>query len=145
MTSPEDPPRSPLWRRLLGNSGVWSVVCAAVALPFFLVGQGLDFGPFLLALGAGWLAGIWVVNATLRMRPAWRGLLVHGVVALVGASLAAWSVVGGAAADAGRSAVVQGAVLFLQLCAVTGVCWIWLGLLVRALAALPNRHSTSGR
>jgi hypothetical protein len=123
----------------------WSVGCALVALPFFLAGQGLEFAPFLLALAAGWLAGIGFVNASLRMQPAGRGVVLHSVVAVLAAAIAAASIGPGADLVSHQPPPVRGLILLLQLCAVTGVCWIWLGLLVRALAGLPGRRRSADR
>lgn len=138
MTPPESPAQRTLRRRALGSPALWAALCALVAAPFFVGGHGLELVPFALALMAGWLAGIAVVNATLRMRPVWRGAVLHGIVALGTGALAAWSIGADLANDPAIAPAAGRVILLVDLAAVTGVSWMWLGLLVHALAALPN-------
>lgn len=135
----------PLWRRAVGHPLVWAGACAAVALPFFLRGEGLDLFPFLLALVAGWLSGTAFVNATSRLTPRWRGAVVNVAGGVLGAALVVWSLGVGESLLAAQSVPVRGVVLLVQIAATPGVCWVWLGILARGIELLPSSKRSSRR
>ncbi|MFC5678187.1 hypothetical protein [Aeromicrobium endophyticum] len=132
-------------RRLLGRRTTWAAAAAAVALPFFVHGRGIELVPFALALVAGWLVAMSFVDVTSRARSPWRGAVLHAVVTAAGTAALVWSIGPGADGLRGLSEPLRGAVLLPQVAGLTGVCWGWLGLLARGLAALPSAGSRPSR
>jgi hypothetical protein len=117
---------------------VWAAACFAVALPWYLVGNGLDLVPFLFTLVGGWSCGHGFVNATMRMSPPLRGAIVHLAGAVLAAAAIGAVVFGDKGAAAALPDALSGVYLLVQMAAIPAVAWTWLALLSRAIGALPG-------
>ncbi|QJU55369.1 hypothetical protein SCB71_20310 [Herbiconiux sp. KACC 21604] len=139
---PAPAPRASASRRLIASPWLWAGVLLAGALPWYLVGEGLELVPFLLGLIGGWLCGLGFVNATFRM-PSRRGAIVHVVGAVVAGavlwfSTQIWPDVAPAMPEGLRSVA-----FLVQMASIPAAGWIWLGLISRitALARRPAREA----
>lgn len=133
--------RRPIWRRLLLSPLAWGALLLAAAIAATLVGDDLSLFPFLLMLVGGWCFGFSFVNATLRLRPARTGVILHIVVAvLLSAALMAVVEFGGDAL-ASFSEPVRGIALVLQMAAIPAAGWIWLGLIARVSDVFTRREA----
>lgn len=135
MTLDAPPTTRPLWRRLVGNSLAWATLAAAVSLPFFVVGAGMDFVPFVLSLLSGWLCGAFVAGRLLAITPALRGTLIHLAVVLVPTIVLVVLTMSGAGSNLDRlPEPIVGIALFVWFAALPGLAWVWLALLGRLTA-----------
>ncbi|WP_368498003.1 hypothetical protein [Herbiconiux sp. A18JL235] len=139
---PAPAPRASAFRRLIASPWLWAGVLLAAALPWYLVGEGLELVPFLSGLVGGWLCGLGFVNVTFRMSPR-RGATVHAVGAVVAGavlwfSTQIWPDVAPAMPEGLRSVA-----FLVQMASIPAAGWIWLGLISRvtALARRPAREA----
>ena len=116
---------------------LWAAACIAVALPWYLSGDGLTFFPFVLSLVGGWLCGHAIVSATFAMQPPRRGAIVHAVVALVLAAALYALVSFGPEVTGDLPEPTRRALFLVQMAAIPGVTWIWFGVIARLTGALP--------
>jgi len=147
--SPElfPPVRLPWWKRLFRKPLFWALICAALALPCYLDGNGMGLLPFLFTLVGGWLCGFAFVNFTLGIKRTWLGVLLHVVVAALSGLLLHWLVFDGSSFLKTLPGQLRALLLFLQMGAIPGVAWIWFGLLGRitSVAAKPSKTAKSTR
>ncbi len=126
---PSEP--APWWRRLLRRPLLWAVLCGALALPWYLDGNGLELLPFLLTLAFGWLCALAFVNFTLRMTKTKRGALLHVAGAVVVGYALWWGVFGEGKDWADASETVRALIFLVTMALIPAAAWIWLGLLGR--------------
>lgn len=147
--SPElfPPVRLPWWKRLFRKPLFWALICAALAMPWYLGGNGMELLPYLLTLVGGWLCGFAFVNFTLGIRRTGLGVLLHVVVAAASALLLHWLVFDGSGFLKTLPGQLRALLFFLQMGAIPGVAWIWLGLLGRitSVAAKPSKKAKATR
>lgn len=152
-TAPETAPESAADRRIRAEVGrrfvrdplVIGVVLLVAAIVWTLAGADLDFFPFLLMLLGGFGLAFSFVNATMEMRPAWVGVVLHVAVA---AALTTTMIIviefDGAALLADLPEPARAIALVLQIAAGPATGWIWLGLLSR-VTDLFRRRDTAKR
>lgn len=135
------PVHVPWWKRLFRKPLFWALICAALALPWYLNGNGMELLPFLLTLVGGWLCGFGFVNFTLGIQRTWLGVLLHVVVAVVAGLLLHWIVFNGSSFLKTLPEQFRAVLFCVQMGAIPGVGWIWLGLLSRitSVAAKPSK------
>lgn len=108
----------------------WAAVLTAIASPWYLAGDGIEFVPFVLALVTGWLCAFAFVGAAVRMPPR-RGFAVH-LAGAVAAGVWLWFLAGGhGGALTGPSQPAAALVSFLQFAAPTTAGWVWITLIGR--------------
>lgn len=135
----ESPPLStPLWRRLLFSPSLWGVGSLAAAVIVVLGTSDLELPQMFLMLVGGWLLGIAFVNLTHRMPR--HGLALHILGAVAIAAVLVVLAEAGGQLLARSPDVVRAAVIVVQLAAVTGGAWTWIGLLARVTDALTRRE-----
>ncbi|KQZ11233.1 hypothetical protein ASD23_03875 [Agromyces sp. Root1464] len=122
---------APRRRRLVGSPLVWAAICLALVVPWGLAGQATELIPYLLMLVGGWLCGFSFVNATFRMTPVRRGVIVHVIGAIVSAAFVVTAVEFGGALLATTPELVRISFLIMQFAAIPAAGWIWLGLISR--------------
>lgn len=109
-------------------------------MPWYVTGQGLELPSYLLTLVAGWLVGFTFVGATLRMRHAGSGWIVHSAGAVVGAIvLFVGTQIGDALADLPQA--VRGLIFFVQMAAIPAAGWTWVTLVGRLSRAAGSGSS----
>ena len=123
--------RAPRWRRLVGSPLVWAAICLALVVPWALAGQATELIPYLLMLVGGWLCGFSFVNATFRMTPVRRGVIVHVIGAIVSAALVVSAVEYGGSLLATAPEWMRISLVIVQFAAIPAAGWIWLGLISR--------------
>ncbi|MBM7832201.1 hypothetical protein JOE59_002906 [Agromyces cerinus] len=128
--------RAPLRRRLAGSPLAWAAVCLALAVPWAVAGQATELIPYLLMLVGGWLCGFSFVNATFRMTPVRRGVIVHVIGALASAALVVGAVEFGGPLLAAAPEWARISLVIVQFAAIPAAGWIWLGLIGRISAAV---------
>lgn len=142
--APTASPAPRRWRRLVGSPLAWAAVCLALAAPWAIAGQATELMPYLFMLVGGWLCGFSFVNATFRMRPPRRGVIVLVIGAVVAAVFVVVAVEYGGAMLAAmleamptalRESVVSMFVI-VQFAAIPAAGWIWLGLISRVSSAV---------
>lgn len=137
--------RATVTRRFVRDPFVIGVGLLVAAIAWTLAGGDLDFFPFLLMLLGGFGIAFSFVNATMEMRPARVGVIVHVVVA---AALAATVLVmiefDGAELLADLPEPARAIALVLQIAAGPATGWILLGLLSR-VTDLFRRRDTEKR
>lgn len=138
-TDPQPAIGTSRWRRLLGSPLVWASVCAAIALPWFVSGAGMEFFPFLLAIVAGWACGFSFVNATGRAVRMRRAVALHVFGAVASAALVVVGAEFGGPFAAALPEPLGAVVLFLQFAAIPAAGWVWLALLARLVEAVGRR------
>lgn len=122
---------------------LWAAACIAIALPWYLAGDGLAFFPFVLSLIGGWLCGHAFVSATFAMQPPRRGAIVHVVVAVVLAATLYTLVQFGPEVAGDLPEPVRRVLFLVQMAAIPGVTWIWFGVIARLTGAVPLPRRTS--
>ena len=134
-------PRASAARRVVASPWLWAGVLLAGALPWYLVGDGLEFVPFLLGLVGGWLCGFGFVNATFRMSPPRRGAVVHVVGAVLAGALLWFSTQLWPGLAPALPTWARSTLFLLQMASIPAAGWIWLALLSRitSLARRPAR------
>lgn len=128
--------RAPRRRRLVGSPLAWAALCLALAVPWALAGQAMELIPYLLMLVGGWLCGFSFVNATLRMTPKRRGVVVHVIGAVASAALVVSAVEYGGPLVATAPEWARISLVIVQFAAIPAAGWIWLGLIGRVSAAV---------
>ncbi|MEF3402812.1 hypothetical protein [Agromyces sp. CCNWLW203] len=127
--------RAPRWRRLVGSPLAWAAICLALVVPWALAGQVMELIPYLLMLVGGWLCGFSFVNATLRMTPVRRGVMVHVIGAIVVAVFVVTAVEFGGSLLSTAPAWARSSFVIVQFAAIPAAGWIWLGLISRISTA----------
>lgn len=127
------PEPSRWWRRLLRLPLLWAVVCIAIALPWYLAGNGLDLLPFLLTLAAGALASFAFVNFTFRLAKTSHGVLLHVAGAVVLGLAFTWAALGGFRVMSNLPEPLRAVTLLVTMGLIPATCWVWLALLRRAI------------
>lgn len=141
------PVHVPWWKRLLRKPLFWALICAVLALPWYLNGNGMELLPYLLTLVGGWLCGFAFVNFTLGLKRAWLGVLLHVVVAAISGLLLHWMVFSGSSFLKTLPEQLRAVLFCVQMGAIPAVAWIWLGLLSRitSVAAKPSKSAKATR
>ncbi|PYI39253.1 hypothetical protein CVS30_04605 [Arthrobacter psychrolactophilus] len=137
------PVRLPWWKKLFRKPLFWALICAVLALPWYLNGNGMELLPFLLTLVGGWLCGFAFVNFTLGIQRTWWGVLLHAVVAVVAALLLHWVVFNGSSFLKTLPEQLRAVLFCVQMGAIPGVGWIWLGLLSRITSVVAKPAKTA--
>lgn len=128
--------RAPRWRRLVGSPLVWAAICLTLVVPWALAGQATELIPYLLMLVGGWLCGFSFVNATFRMTPVRRGVIVHVIGAILSAALVVSAVEYGGSLLATAPEWMRISLVIVQFAAIPAAGWIWLGLIGRVTATV---------
>ncbi|WP_440710854.1 hypothetical protein [Herbiconiux sp. YIM B11900] len=135
----DDRPSRPLARRILGRPWLWAVLLLGASVPLVMADPDVGFLAFLLALIGGWLCGAGFVGATLRMRSARLGALVH-VLGAVLAGVLLWAMVSIGPAFAGiLTGPARAAFVVAQFAAAPAAGWIWITLVGRAASRMSSR------
>jgi hypothetical protein len=127
----QDPRKPGPVARLVRTPWFWAGLCLLFALPWILVDKALDLPPFLLSLGAGWLAGAAISGRVLalRSRPARLASGAAVVAACIGALWLLYEADGIKAVRAVAPGGIKGLVAFLSMASIVGCVWmtrVWL-------------------
>ncbi|KRC61762.1 hypothetical protein ASE14_13165 [Agromyces sp. Root81] len=128
--------RAPRRRRLVGSPLFWAAACLALAVPWAIAGQVTELIPYLFMLVGGWLCGFSFVNATFRITPERRAVIVHVIGAIASAALVVTAAELGGSLLADAPEPVRIALVIVQFAAIPAAGWIWLALIGRVSAAV---------
>ena len=142
-TSSERRVRATVTRRFVRDPLIWGIAFLIAAIIWTLAGDDLSFFPFLLMLLGGWGIAFSFVTATMEMRPARTGALVHIAVAVALTALMIAVIQSDGDLLAALSEPVRAVVVVLQIAAGPAVGWIWLGLLSRVADLFARRDATT--